>query len=649
MKKFLSSRQEKVILTLYLKQDWIKGGDLSDIIGVSDRTIRNDIEVIKTIFNKDLILTSKQFGYKYNRRFEFESLNANDILDPNERIAIVIINLFYKPNGMDYFEISNQLNISESTLLSYIQIIRKYIFEYKFSLKIDKVNDLLYFSGDRLEQLQFVIYWIKEVIKCAKPEDFSKIFLIIDAKSLTSMLLELLVEEKFFSRYLSFRSLLITVLLITEQAVINSKEIHTDFESMPEVYYDSNLVVKIQNRIMDLFKIKLHFNDISLLNQLLSKVKPMEEVEGFRHNVNVLKDPIFVSLRNILLEVKDKFFLDFTHETDLAINLTIHLKIALVRMKNGIELKNPINEQMKREYPFLYDIALYIGTRISSELDIQFSQNELSFIVCHLAEIYEILQKGNIVQEKLKVLIVVLEGKPVLKYILKNNESIFKDNLYIDRVDVTSAFELEKTTENANSYDFIISTSILRIGENLPNLIISPEGNMLDSFSIQAMLSKEIDVLRKKNFSTLVRIFFANSRFYSNQSFKDSIESIQFLSKNLESRKIVNMDFLPSVLERENQISTSLQTGFALPHSTNLNSNKTCVEIMVLKEPLLWGNNYVSIILLFAISRKDIKYLNYFYSVISKLASDESNLVNLKKCSSLEEFITILYEVYIKK
>ena len=92
MKYTLSIRQKRIIQTLYLKRDWMTGTELSIMIGVSDRTIRSDIDSIKSTFDINLILASKQFGYKFNDEIEYESLNIEEELTTNERIAKIIIN-----------------------------------------------------------------------------------------------------------------------------------------------------------------------------------------------------------------------------------------------------------------------------------------------------------------------------------------------------------------------------------------------------------------------------------------------------------------------------------------------------------------------------------------------------------------------------
>jgi len=643
----LSKRQRKILVTLFMKEDWIKGSELSGIFGVSDRTIRMDIDYIKTILSEDVIQTSKQYGYRFNKDVGLDELFVENALDSQERLAMLIKEMITSPQGIDYFSFSNEFYVSESTILADLHQIRKEIQSQGILLNIERHGDSFMFQGRRLDQVKLLIHVIKSSLGYSTPEQFSRLFPNIDVPAISDMLLELLVEEKYFSRYLSFRSLLITVLVVSEQAVILTERKNLDSEVETRQNQESDLAVRIAQRLAEFLRVGPFPKDIELLNESLSMVKTMEEVEGFGRSGDVLSEPVYQAVRQVLNEVKTHYSLDFTHETELAIDLTIHIKIAIIRMEKGIIIKNPIIEQMKREYPFLFDVAIYIGNQLSEILGIRFHQDEISFIVCHLADTYESLQRGNIVRDRLKVLVVALEGRSVVKYIVKNNEFLRQESM-IERIEIVSATELEQFIQSQTSPDVIISTSMIKVGGKTPDLIIGPEASMSDRFAIQAILTKEVEKLKKLNFNTITRIFFKNDQFYPMLHFKKSEDCIRFLCTRLKEIDYVDDAFEASVLERESLIPTSIQTGIALPHATTVHALKTCVSISTLNEAIGWGNQKVTVVLLFAIAKEDMHHLNYFYAIISRFAMEEVNIQNVSKCTTFESVIALLYEFYLQ-
>jgi len=643
----LSKRQRKILVTLFMKEDWIKGSELSSIFGVSDRTIRMDIDYIKTIHSDNIIQTSKQHGYRFNSDIGFEKLFVENALDSQERLAMLVKEMIISHKGVDYFSFANEFYVSESTILADLHQIRKEIQSQGLSLSIERHSDSFTFNGKRLDQTKLLIHMIKSNLGYSTPEQFSRLFPNIDVPAISDMLLELLVEEKYFSRYLSFRSLLITVLVVSDQAVFLTERNTLDSVVETRQNHESDLAVRISQRLAEFLNVEIFPRDIELLNESLSMVKMMEEVEGFGRSGDVLTEPVYQAIRQVLNEVKTHYSLDFTHETELAIDLTIHIKIAIIRMEKGIIIKNPIIEQMKREHPFLFDVALYIGNQLSEILGIRFHQDEISFIVCHLADTYESLQRGNIVRDRLKVLVVALEGRSVVKYIVKNNEFLRQESM-IERIEIVSATELEQFIQIQTIPDVIISTSMIKVGGKTPDLIIGPDTSMSDRFAIQAILTKEVEKLKKLNFNTVTRIFFKNDQFYPMMHFKKSDECIRFLCTRLREINYVDDTFEASVLERESLIPTSIQTGVSLPHATTVHALKTCVSIATLDETVEWGNQRVSVVLLFAIAKEDIHHLNYFYAIISRFAMDESNIQNLSRCTTYESVIALLYEFYLQ-
>jgi len=60
----LSPRQKKLVKFLLDKSDWAKGREIALFLGVSERTVRNDIKDLNSFAkSEDFILSSKRKGY----------------------------------------------------------------------------------------------------------------------------------------------------------------------------------------------------------------------------------------------------------------------------------------------------------------------------------------------------------------------------------------------------------------------------------------------------------------------------------------------------------------------------------------------------------------------------------------------------------
>nr|EAD3812117.1 HTH domain-containing protein [Listeria monocytogenes] len=130
----LNQRQKNILSTLYNENNWLLGKKLADLFQISDRTIRNDIRVIKESIGDDFIFTSKKLGYAYNMEKPFPiDVEAETGFEQN-RMAQLIQQLLVE-EGVDIYEYGAETFTSESTIQRDIQWLRGY-FEQLLGLDV---------------------------------------------------------------------------------------------------------------------------------------------------------------------------------------------------------------------------------------------------------------------------------------------------------------------------------------------------------------------------------------------------------------------------------------------------------------------------------------------------------------------------------
>ncbi|MGL5006085.1 MAG: PTS sugar transporter subunit IIA [Plesiomonas sp.] len=96
------------------------------------------------------------------------------------------------------------------------------------------------------------------------------------------------------------------------------------------------------------------------------------------------------------------------------------------------------------------------------------------------------------------------------------------------------------------------------------------------------------------------------------------------LCKQLESEGYINADFYPSLVERENILSTMLGEGIALPHSLGLLANKTTVFTVLSPQGIEWGKGEKAhIIFLLAINKSEYEETMALYELFVTLMNDK--------------------------
>ncbi|WDC85588.1 PTS sugar transporter subunit IIA [Caloramator sp. mosi_1] len=91
---------------------------------------------------------------------------------------------------------------------------------------------------------------------------------------------------------------------------------------------------------------------------------------------------------------------------------------------------------------------------------------------------------------------------------------------------------------------------------------------------------------------------------FLNYSFKEQNEILKFLSSELIKRGYVDKEYYTNLVEREKMTYTSIGNGIAIPHANPELVKRTKLSLLTLKEPILWGNEYVDVVFMISISKK---------------------------------------------
>lgn len=646
MKVFLSKRQMKILRALKTQNHWIRGSELARMFQVSARTIRKDLESIKSVVGLEIIEASRQEGYRLNLAIDLDSLDIQEVLSPSERVVLLAKSLIVNPQGIDLYDLSSELIVAESTLLGDLQMIKREIAGNDFQLAIERKGDQLVLKGNLVEKNAFLVFLIKRLLSNTRIDNMQELFLGFDLPLVTDRMLNLLMEENFFSRYLSLRSLMITLFLIMERSVmgigLEKEEGHPDLNGDSINHVTELMLDNIQNEL----DLQLDPPYIQLLDRCIDNVREMEEIENRIRNMDILKDPFYDDFLSILMDVVSAYDLDFVTNNKNLRDLIVHLKIAMYRAERNMRITNPIKDQIKNEYPFLFDVGIFISKKIEEKTNLYLNSDEVSFIVSYLANTYREEKEKQVPIDKLRVLLVALEGRAIAKYI-HDRISVFHQNMMLEVQEISSFSQVKEFDQQVKEFDVMIATSLIKISNRKPDLLIHPNVNLNDEFNINALIAKKLDLVRKKNFEIMIHTFFKKEFFVPKGGVKNQQEALDWICANLMEEGYVDADFQASVEERESLISTGLETGIALPHATTKKSIKTVVSVMNFDKPILWGNTKVMSVMLFAVAKDDLRLLNQFYGFIAQFCMEQKNIEELQLCSEYSAFIELLNRVYM--
>ena len=150
----LNKRQERIISIFYENKEWITGKELARLLGVSDRTIRSDIDAINKNFQEELIQSNIRMGYflnidKYNQIY-IET--PKDIPQtPAQRCTYLIQQLLIHEEGINLTFLQEDIYVSGYSIENDIKKVRKTLEKYSH-LKLVRSKNYIYLKGDEIEK-----------------------------------------------------------------------------------------------------------------------------------------------------------------------------------------------------------------------------------------------------------------------------------------------------------------------------------------------------------------------------------------------------------------------------------------------------------------------------------------------------------------
>jgi mannitol operon transcriptional antiterminator len=143
-----------------------------------------------------------------------------------------------------------------------------------------------------------------------------------------------------------------------------------------------------------------------------------------------------------------------------------HLSPALYRLTMGMEVRNPIINEIKEYYRDLFDAVDYSCRHVFSKYNLVVPDNEIGYVTMHIGAALE-RQQG--IESRLQVLIICPNGISTAKILLGKLKRRFPE---IDGIDVCSLRDMEEKI--CGDYDIILST--VEISKKLDSdiIVISP-------------------------------------------------------------------------------------------------------------------------------------------------------------------------------
>ncbi|MGX7125876.1 BglG family transcription antiterminator [Enterococcus viikkiensis] len=631
-------KKQKDLLTLLLQQDSpISSRRLSEKMTVSVRTVKNYIYELNRL-GAAPVITSSKIGYQVVRDEAEKLLQEPKDLSQlpqtfKERSFYIIKKILMENQRINIFDLSEELFVSFSTLKSDLSRMNKAYekFHVKFVLKQEEIQ----ITGEEKEKRRLISYIIFEEVpnKFIDKQILEATFEKEDIEKLSEIIHTILHESNYHLNDFYFVNLMLHLLILLE-SVRNDKSLASRNWFSSWLREDkAKLVTEMIRQIeiaFDLTLNNLEKEEIHMIFQANANYIPSNNLKELEQ---IVGSEISHAVDAILRDVRLTFGINLMSESFI-VPFSLHVSGLFSRAKQKTSLKNPMLSSLKKEFPMVYDIAVYLSLRLSALFDISISEDETAYIALHIGSELE-GQKRNL--SKIPTVLLCPKYMNLDERLYEQLTQHFGNDLNIQTV-------ISKFSEAADlDFELLITTLPIPATNDFLTIEVSP----IFTEEQRVMLITELGDIRLDRKKSILRKNFDDyfdQRFFTSQLKANQTEAIiNDLCHVLERESIVPETFAKHVLERERASSTAFEA-VAIPHSVYMDAHQTVISVAISEKGILWGDKKVHIVLLAAINDIDRHLFTDIYEALISLFDSAISYQEIKGIKNFEAFRSFIYK-----
>ena len=595
--------------------------NLANTLNVSSKTILSDLNYISDVIEKHggkilsvpgqgirLIVHDEDKINDYVNKIE-EKDNEFFSLDLETKILYYLL---FSRKKSSINVICEELYISPSTLLYYIKKIRDIISVYNLKIE-NKRNCGFQIVGTEFEKRLYMSQYISDYKSLSETSDIlstyinKRIFNEVD-----QIVSEILQKEKFNISYINYDSFInYLVVTINEIKIGNGIERLNNSIGSEMISTELTIAGQITEKISKQYQIEISGGEKSFVAVLLlaKKFTPLKNTQESdndlveKRNKNEFNDLVIAMLEKIKYSTN----MDFTKNQSLISSLNKHMIPLYIRMLYGIKTENTSLKEIKKYCILAYNLAAIGVSVLVENLKVNIDENEIGYIALYLKIALEVEEEN-----KLKKSVLFISDQQVSNMMLYIHELHKQFDKYIKELVCKDVNLVDQ--DDFDFYDLIINTSELNFNSKKPVIKVKRVVDMDEFKTIENYLTDRVSV--KENILKLYNrnLFFLDIKATTKE------ECIDEICQRIAGVMELPTNFKSFVLYRELFGSTDFGEHIAIPHPYIPMANKSFISATLLKKPVFWGKNKVSVIFLLSLNQYEPPPIK-FYDLMSELLS----------------------------
>lgn len=671
----LDSRCQEILQHLLYTESYMSISNLAKEKNISKRSVYYDLCKINDWLDShqiDSILIERKKGIyitsehrqKILELLKNVSNNSMYLFSPMERVKIIICTILKKSSPLFIEDFINLCHVSRNTIISDLKVVIAKLQESNLTL-IYENKEGYYIQGDTIKKRSIFFLMFSNLFdlylrKIIPLDNASEVYKIYD--NLCK------IEQELSADYV--RGVLFSIAVFFSSIDKQNEQLFFSIKDKIEISHtkEYQLVCKYFSNFNES---EQYYLSLHLLGSRLQTVP-----------INLMKEndqESYILAKALVTEFSRISCIEFDDIDGLEQALFAHLKTSLYRYRYGIQLGNPMLDDIKNQYHELFEITKKACEYLEQQIGVPIPDGEIAYITLHFGGY---IQNNRNIINLLNILIVCPNGISTGNMLRKEVRNLISNAGKIDVI-ALSAYDSQK-----DYYDITISTVTI---ENARNLIIvhpiltdndrvlimrkcmrnAEDFNMdissilkiaksyiepahFDKFKTELMNTifskKDINLLQKQNYGNGIMYYLDNEHTHVIQEPICWQDAIRYLGCKLLQDDCIEERYIQAVIEKNISLGPCMfiTDKVVLAHAkVEDGALQLGLNLGVFKEPVIFENNRSANIIIFLVAVNQESHLHILNDIMT-IFSDKSNVEKLSNCTNKAEIIKTIHDIIVQ-
>ncbi|UAJ79643.1 transcription antiterminator [Leifsonia sp. ZF2019] len=630
----LSAQQTRMLDILARRAAWVTAAELAHDLGVTTRSIRTYAAALGEL------VESGANGYRVRQEAYAAHLDDSGSGDPGpgfgspqERLVFLARRLLDEPEGVDVYEAAESLFVSESTIESDLTRLRGILADTELALH--RQGPVVLLTGPEIARRKLISRLFRDEMRQGVV-DIARIQEAFSSSGLgafKSDLVAMLDARGFFVNEYGINDVLLHMAValdrVAKDRVLPAVGDPETSEAIRSLADDLGGLVDTHFDVV-LDPTELRYLAILLRTRVIAPAAGRDTVEEF------VSEADLEVVRGIVARASTEYLVDLRDE-NFIVRLTLHVQNLVARAHQKSYSRNPLTRSIKSSYPMIYELAVYIASRLQAAEGIEVNDDEIAYIAMHVGAY---LEQQSRRRDAITCAVVCPNYYDMHILLRERLESALGDEL-----DVTSVITSADADWAAIDADLVLTTIDPR-GRRENAVIVQPFVTETDVEHIRQAVARIRRQRRRARIKNDLLEYFDERLFLRNFYARDAITMIRALGDRMMAVGAIDQDYVDQTIEREQMSSTAFTDSLAVPHAMTMSAKRTAIAIVVNDTAMDWGDARVNVIAFIAFDAGGrASFQTVFDQFVEVFGDREAVLGLIRRADTFTAFIDELVRI----